>query len=531
MSMLNTTEQKQCEDEKEREAADVKKTSTSDDNSTTTTALFSPTSTNTTASGDEEVCGVDSQEYRESMLTTAATNLENAVPRDDNLLSKHADQLRKRTVDPQTLTKTEDAAEYRRSRLSRALQKSAGQRTVRTSRLDIDTNSDLANSPFWGFATVVCVSSSMFVLSQPFIRFLDDGRFIDGTLASAMFKDIWLLFFVSLADYLWSTTSYFLHLGYRNKYLGLKMLYFIQHTTQFVVLLAAVSACLYNRWAVIPSSFVLMQASIFFMKMHSYTATCLQLLRDEGTPAANPNYPHCLTFRNFIDYLFCPVLVYEPEYPRGSGFRLGYFTHKLFGLFFAMVFLYMVLTSFLVPITVQSTEVPFFETYCRLIVPCLIIDFLAFYIIFEAICNLFAEITNFGDREFYEDWWNSVNFDEYSRKWNRPVHEFLLRHVYLESLDKYSLSSSSAAFATFLFSAIMHELILAACLRVMRCFLIGLMMFQLPLIYIGKYIPSRTIGNVGFWIGISVGVPLLVTLYCRAWAFAHLNSTESIHIL
>jgi sterol O-acyltransferase len=35
----------------------------------------------------------------------------------------------------------------------------------------------------------------------------------------------------------------------------------------------------------------------------------------------------------------------------------------------------------------------------------------------------------FADRNFYDDWWNSSSFDQFARKWNKPVHEFLLRHV------------------------------------------------------------------------------------------------------
>jgi hypothetical protein len=32
--------------------------------------------------------------------------------------------------------------------------------------------------------------------------------------------------------------------------------------------------------------------------------------------------------------------------------------------------------------------------------------------------NFMAEITKFGDRQFYKDWWNSSFIDEYWRTWN-----------------------------------------------------------------------------------------------------------------
>jgi len=75
------------------------------------------------------------------------------------------------------------------------------------------------------------------------------------------------------------------------------------------------------------------------------------------------------------------------------------------------------------------------DTCLRLFTPMLIGYMLVFYAIFEGICNLFAEITKFASRQFYDDWYNSTSFDMYARKWNTPVHEFLLRHVYLESLQ------------------------------------------------------------------------------------------------
>ena len=78
----------------------------------------------------------------------------------------------------------------------------------------------------------------------------------------------------------------------------------------------------------------------------------------------------------------------------------------------------------------------------------------------ECICNAFAELSYFADRGFYEDWWNSTSWDEFSRKWNRPVHSFLLRHVYASTITGYGLSRTQAMFATFLLSACAHELVM-----------------------------------------------------------------------
>jgi hypothetical protein len=62
--------------------------------------------------------------------------------------------------------------------------------------------------------------------------------------------------------------------------------------------------------------------------------------------------------------------------------------------------------------------------------------------------------------------WNSTSFDEFSRKWNRPVHSFLLRHVYAATISTYGLNKFSAAFVTFLLSACLHELVMAVVTKV-----------------------------------------------------------------
>ncbi len=119
-------------------------------------------------------------------------------------------------------------------------------------------------------------------------------------------------------------------------------------------------------------------------------------------------------------------------------------------------------------------------------------------------CNTLAELTYFADRDFYSDWWNSTSFDEFARKWNRPVHEFLLRHVYLESLETYKLSKNNATLLTFLLSSCLHELILAVTGKRVRLYMFSMQMFQIPLIYFAR-IPivkkQRLFGNCLFWFG------------------------------
>lgn len=39
-----------------------------------------------------------------------------------------------------------------------------------------------------------------------------------------------------------------------------------------------------------------------------------------GTVLQKMTYPNNLTYENFLDYMLCPTLVYELEYPRANGY-------------------------------------------------------------------------------------------------------------------------------------------------------------------------------------------------------------------
>lgn len=68
--------------------------------------------------------------------------------------------------------------------------------------------------------------------------------------------------------------------------------------------------------------------------------------------------------------------------------------------------------------------------------------------------------------------WNSTSWDEFSRKWNKPVHQFLLRHVYTSTMRSYKLSKTSAMLITFLLSAAVHELVMVVVTQKIRSVLV-----------------------------------------------------------
>lgn len=180
--------------------------------------------------------------------------------------------------------------------------------------------------------------------------------------------------------------------------------------------------------------------------------------------------------------------------------------------------LYLTTEHYIYPVVFDPTISPL-RALVLLLIPFMMNYLLIFYIIFECICNAFAELSRFADRNFYEDWWNCTGFDEWARKWNKPVHHFLLRHVYDSSIESFKLSKSNAAFATFFLSSCVHELVMMVVTRKVRLYLFVLQMFQLPLIWMGNIKAIREtprLANTLFWLGMFCGPPLLGVAYCYA---------------
>jgi sterol O-acyltransferase len=203
------------------------------------------------------------------------------------------------------------------------------------------------------------------------------------------------------------------------------------------------------------------------------------LAEELTSPMGNVTYPANLTIANFADYLLCPTLCYELEYPRTptrSYFELSMKTLAVFGCIFLMT---VTSEEFIIPVLDDSrirlsrtsnfidSALIFAETVSSLLFPFMITFLLVFLVIFEYVLGAFAEITRFADRQFYSDWWNSLDWSEFSREWNIPVHNFFLRHVYSASRGS-GWGRGWATAVTFFISAVAHELVMGCITRKFR---------------------------------------------------------------
>jgi len=250
-------------------------------------------------------------------------------------------------------------------------------------------------------------------------------------------------------------------------------------------------------------------------------------LRGKCTTTQNI-YPANLSLSNFIEWACLPTLVYDLEYPRQACRNWWYIAEKsaaTLGVIWTMI---IISQAYIYPVVIETVRLKdagmsldarwkeFPWVVSDMLFPMLLEQLLAWYVIWECLLNVLAELTRFADRGFYGAWWNSVSFDQYARDWNRPVHNFLLRHVYHSSISFFHLSKMQATFFTFLLSAIVHEVLMFCLFKKVRGYLFTFQLTQLPLAALSKtrFMRGRdTLGNIIFWFGMFIGPSVITSLY------------------
>lgn len=244
------------------------------------------------------------------------------------------------------------------------------------------------------------------------------------------------------------------------------------------------------------------------------------------SPLGQVTYPNNLSMINYADYILCPTLCYELEYPRTlriNWMELFYKTLAVFGCIFLLT---LISEEFIVPVLRDSAVrlegidswsdmgLILGETISQLLFPFMMTFLICFLVIFEYVLGAFAEITCFADRHFYSDWWNSSDWLEFSREWNIPVHHFLRRHVY--GASRPYVSRNTATLITFLVSAFGHELVMGCITKKLRGYGFAAQMSQLPIVAVQRIriVRSRKLlNNVLFWCSMILGLSMMCALY------------------
>lgn len=142
-------------------------------------------------------------------------------------------------------------------------------------------------------------------------------------------------------------------------------------------------------------------------------------------------YPRNLTLRDFFGYLPLPTLVYELEYPRQEKINWNYVLEKTAATFGVIGVMIVVSQAYIYPsviyvLRMKESGIPLKERLQEfpwvlgdLLFPFMMEYLLSWYVIWECVLNVLAELTLFADRGFYADWWNSVTWADFARDWNR----------------------------------------------------------------------------------------------------------------
>jgi hypothetical protein len=176
-------------------------------------------------------------------------------------------------------------------------------------------------------------------------------------------------------------------------------------------------------------------------------------------------------------------------------------------------------------VSILSSWMGILERILKLSLPNVIIWLLIFYAIFHSYLNLSAEIAQFGDRQFYLEWWNSRDLGEYWNTWNQPVYQFFGRHIF-SVLVELNISTNFAKFFVFFISAVLHEVLIAIPMQIIAFHAFFGMLFQVPLVILTTSLHQRhnnpIIGNVIFWVSfVILGQPSLILIYFYQYLNTH----------
>jgi len=316
------------------------------------------------------------------------------------------------------------------------------------------------------------------------------------------------------------------------------LLHFVNTNATLVVVILIVW---YHIQHPIVGAGLIMQATITWMKLISYVhanydyrrnlathKATLALVKDLDEEGLKISYPMNITLKNIYYFWFAPTLTYQIAFPRTPYRRWGKVITHTMHLFISATLVAFLAAQVVAPnldLLMKDLEANKGELRYQVIADYLLklsitstyIWLLGFYGFFHCFMNLTAELLRFGDRVFYQDWWNAREVSAYWRLWNMPVHYWLVRHLYFPSV-RVGFSKTGATFVVFFFSAILHEVLISVPCHKVSAWSFAAMMGQLPLIFLTKMIdkrmPNSSVGNFIFWVSFCfIGQPMAMLLY------------------
>lgn len=219
-----------------------------------------------------------------------------------------------------------------------------------------------------------------------------------------------------------------------------------------------------------------LHAIIVWLKTASYAFTNRDLRHAYLHPAkgeldslpeiyAKCPYPQNITMGNLCYFWWAPTLVYQPVYPRTEEIRWTFVFKRVTEGLCLSAFIWVLSAQYAAPVLQNSLDkmasldfMSILERLLKLSTISLVIWLAGFFALFQSALNALAEVMRFGDRSFYDDWWNSDSLGTYWRTWNKPVYGFFRRHVFSPMVGR-GWSNQASSLAVFFVSAVLHELL------------------------------------------------------------------------
>jgi len=239
------------------------------------------------------------------------------------------------------------------------------------------------------------------------------------------------------------------------------------------------------------------------------------------------DYIEPISIHRYAYFLFAPTLIYRETYPRTPHIRWAFVLTRLMECVGCILYTFVIFQKYVLLPELSHVNAPNFNTTRAVVmmvfncmVPGTLVMVLGFFTLLHCWMNLMAELTQFADREFYEDWWNAPGFHAYYRKWNLVVHEWLFYYVYAD-LKSLKVPPAVAKLGVFVISAVVHEVVISVALRYCLPILaIEFVLFYAPLIAISKGLTELIgpqVGNFFMWTNFFLGNGLLVVVHSREW--------------
>jgi len=241
-------------------------------------------------------------------------------------------------------------------------------------------------------------------------------------------------------------------------------------------------------------------------------------------------YPRNINMKNLCYFWWAPTLVYQPVYPRNPNIRWTFVLKRLSEVAGLSIVIWIASAQYAAPLLRNSIDTilelnltSIVERIMKLSTISVFCWLCGFFALFQSSLNALAEIMRFGDRDFYGEWWNVNNVRNYWTTWNKPVTIFMRRHIYSPLVGR-GCPPVLAQILVFLFSGVLHELLVGVPTHnIIGVAFLG-MMAQIPLIAVTNYIQrwswasGQLAGNMIFWLSFClVGQPLAALCYFFAW--------------